>query len=72
MAGSFCNMASLAARGGAFTAVQNLSPEAHSRSAFLFDLPRPTLKEGETVDRELDKRAEGIAQCAKLAELQNA
>lgn len=66
MAGSFCYMASLAARGGAFTAVQNLSPDAHSRSAFLFDLPRPTLKEGETVDRELDKRADGIAQCAKL------
>ncbi len=66
MPGSFCYMASLTARGGAFTAVQNLSPEAHSRSAFLFDLPRPTLKEGETVDHELDKRAEGIAQCAKL------
>ncbi len=66
MPGSFCYMASLAARGGAFTAVQNLSPEAHSRSAFLFDLPRPTLREGESVDRELDKRADGIAQCAKL------
>ena len=66
MPGSFCYMANLAARGGAFTAVQNLSPDAHSRSAFMFDLPRPALKEGETVDRELDKRAEGIAQCAKL------
>ena len=66
MSGSFCYMTSLAARGGAFTAVQNLSPAAHSRSAFLFDLPRPTLKEGETVERELDKRAEGITQCAKL------
>ena len=64
--GSFCYMASLTARGGAFTAVQKLSPDAHSRSAFLFDLPRPTLNEGETVDRELDKRAEGIAQCARL------
>ena len=49
MPGSFCYMASLTARGGAFTAVQNLSPEAHSRSAFLFDLPRPNLKDGETV-----------------------
>lgn len=66
MSGSFCYMANLAARGGAFTAVQNLSPDAHSRSAFLFDLPRPTLEEGKTVDRELDKRAEGIAQCGKL------
>jgi hypothetical protein len=59
-------MANLAARGGAFTAVQNLSPDAHSRSAFLFDLPRPTLEEGKTIDLELDKRAEGIAQCGKL------
>ena len=66
MPGAFCYMASLAARGGAFTAVQNLSPEAHSRSAFLFDLPRPALREGESVDCELDKRADGIAQCAKL------
>lgn len=66
MMGSFCYMASLTARGGAFTAVQKLSPDAHSCSAFLFDLPRPTLNEGETVDRELDKRAEGIAQCARL------
>lgn len=66
MPSSFCYMANLAARGGAFTAVQNLSPEAHSRSAFLFDLPRPALKEGETLEHELDKRAEGIAKCGKL------
>jgi hypothetical protein len=66
MPGSFCYMANLAARGGAFTAVQNLSPDAHSRSAFLFDLPRPTLEEGKTIDLELDKRAEGITQCGKL------
>jgi hypothetical protein len=66
MPSSFCYMANLAARGGAFTAVQNLSPDAHSRSAFLFDLPRPTLEEGKTIDLELDKRAEGIAQCGKL------
>ena len=66
MMGSFCYMASLTARGGAFTALQKLSPDAHSRSAFLFDLPRPTLNEGETVDRKLDKCAEGIVQCARL------
>lgn len=64
--GSFCYMANLAARSGAFAAVQKLSPDALSCSAFLFDLPRPTLKEGKTVDRELDKRAEGIARCARL------
>ena len=66
MPGSFCYMASLTARGGAFTAVQSLSPSAHSRSAFLLDLPSPTLKEGQSIDRELEKRAVGIAQCAKL------
>ena len=66
MRGSFCYMANLSARGGAIAAASNLSPLAHARSAFLFDLPRPVLPEGRSIEVELDKRGDGIVRCAKL------
>ena len=63
MRASYCYLPILRARGGQFKAVAALSPEARSRLIPLFDVPAPVLKEGETLERYLEKRADGIHRC---------
>jgi hypothetical protein len=60
MRGSFCYMPVLPARFGAFRALAGLSPIAKSRTAPLFDIPNVLLTEGQTLDRYLARRVEGI------------
>jgi hypothetical protein len=63
MRGGYCYLPILPARGGAFRAVGAISPEARSRLAPLFNVPAPALKDGQTLDAYLAKRAEGIHGC---------
>lgn len=51
----------LRARGGAFRAVAGLSQRARSRLTPLFDVPVPVLRDNQTLDDYLTKRANGIA-----------
>lgn len=63
MRGAYCYLPILPARGGAFRAVAALSPDAQSRLTPFFNVPAPALKDGQTLDAYLAKRAEGIHGC---------
>jgi len=63
MRGSYCYLPILPARFGAFRAVGALSPASRSRLMPMFDVRSVILKNGETLDAYLIKRAIGISQC---------
>lgn len=60
MRGTYCYLPILRARAGAFHALAAASPLAKSRLVPLFDLPPPVLRDGQTLEALLAKRAAGI------------